>query len=230
MTSVNSNQQAEKSVLDVNLKDFIGVFDNAIPHEVCDKLIEDFNLNYEQNLAFSRGSNLQSAYNPANPGNHNKLSQDQYVISNSLLVSDDSINYNDSMSQWTFNDNQAASCLVSYIGLCYSVYGASCAGNFNGLETPYFNTVKVQRTEPGKGYHIWHCEQSSRITAHRFLFYIAYLNDVEKGGETEFLYYPKRVEPKKGRVVIAPSSFTHTHRGNPPLSGEKFIATGWLEW
>jgi len=57
-----------------------------------------------------------------------------------------------------------------------------------------------------------------------------YLNDVEEGGETEFLYVKRRVSAKKGRFVLWPAGFTHTHRGNPPLSGEKYIMTGWVEF
>lgn len=59
--------------------------------------------------------------------------------------------------------------------------------------------------------------------------FIVYLNDVEGGGETEFLYLGRRVSPVQGRLVIFPAGYTHTHRGNPPLSGEKYILTGWIE-
>ena len=58
---------------------------------------------------------------------------------------------------------------------------------------------------------------------------IVYLNDVDEGGETEFLYYPRRVKPQAGRVLLFPASFTHSHRGNPPLSNTKYIMTGWVE-
>ena len=56
---------------------------------------------------------------------------------------------------------------------------------------------------------------------------MVYLNDVEEGGETEFLYQQLKIKPSKGRVVIWPGSFTHLHRGNPPMS-TKYIATGWF--
>ena len=60
-----------------------------------------------------------------------------------------------------------------------------------------------------------------------FVFSI-YLNDVEEGGETEFLHFSKRVKPKTGRIVIWPAAFPYLHRGNPPLSGEKYILTSWM--
>ena len=39
-----------------------------------------------------------------------------------------------------------------------------------------------------------------------------------------------RVKPKQGTLVIWPAAFTHTHRGNPPLSNDKYIVTGWTEF
>ena len=57
-----------------------------------------------------------------------------------------------------------------------------------------------------------------------------YLNTVEEGGETEFLYQSVRFKPVKNTLLIWPAGYTHTHRGNPPLSNEKYIVTGWVEW
>ena len=89
---------------------------------------------------------------------------------------------------------------------------------------------KIQRTEPGEGYHQWHCETFGRGTRDRVLAYMLYLNDVDEGGETEFLYQHCRYKPVKGDLLIWPGHFTHVHRGNPPISGHKYIATGWIEW
>jgi len=86
---------------------------------------------------------------------------------------------------------------------------------------------KLQKTKKSGGYHIWHHEQSDLATIERVLVWTIYLNDVKEGGETEFLYQSQRIKAKKGKIVIFPAGFTHTHRGNPPISGDKYILTGW---
>ena len=53
------------------------------------------------------------------------------------------------------------------------------------------------------------------------------MNDEFEGGETEFLYQQRREEAVTGDVIMFPASFTHTHRGNPPLGATKYIATSW---
>ena len=81
------------------------------------------------------------------------------------------------------------------------------------------------------GYPHWHAEifpEPSTEALHRVLFFICYLNDVEVGGETEFFFYDVKVTPRKGRLLIAPAGFTHTHRGNVTQSGDKYILSSWL--
>jgi hypothetical protein len=88
--------------------------------------------------------------------------------------------------------------------------------------------IKLQKTPPRGGYHIWHCEQQGAANSNRVLAWTVYLNDIPDGeGETEFLWQGLRVQPKAGTVSIFPASFTHTHRGNPVYSCNKYIATGW---
>ena len=86
---------------------------------------------------------------------------------------------------------------------------------------------KLQRTKIGGGFHNWHFEQASIDTCRRVIVWSIYLNDVAEGGETEFLYQHKRIKAKKGTAVFFPASYTHTHRGNPPISNDKYILTGW---
>lgn len=91
-------------------------------------------------------------------------------------------------------------------------------------------TVNLQRTQPGQGYHVWHSEVEALQYTTRYLVTMVYLNTVIEGGETEFKYQHRRVQPKNGRVVIWPSQWTHVHRGNPPLKGNKYIATSWIHY
>tara|TARA_R100000458_G_C8206199_1_gene195138 strand:- start:102 stop:668 length:567 start_codon:yes stop_codon:yes gene_type:complete len=101
-------------------------------------------------------------------------------------------------------------------------------------EFPYLKTFNfvssaatLQITDPPSGgYHSWHGENMSWISKDRILAWMIYLNDVDEGGETEFLYQGRKIQPKSGRAVIWPASFTHLHRGNPP-STKKYIITGW---
>ena len=88
-------------------------------------------------------------------------------------------------------------------------------------------TLLLQKTSPTEGFHTWHCENSGWTDAARWVAWMVYLNDVEEGGETEFLYQSLRIKPKKGMAVIWPGTYTHLHRGNPPLKGDKYVITGW---
>jgi len=84
------------------------------------------------------------------------------------------------------------------------------------------------------GYPYWHCELYPKLndtageTLHRTLLWTIYLNDGFSAGETEFLHQQRKITPRTGTLLIAPTAFTHTHRGNMPTGGNKYIATSWL--
>jgi hypothetical protein len=93
--------------------------------------------------------------------------------------------------------------------------------------------VNLQKYLAGEGgYPHWHSEiypQDARCEPlHRVLLWSVYLNDVPEAGETEFFYQRRKVAPKAGTLLIAPAGFTHTHRGNTPVGGDKYIATSWV--
>jgi hypothetical protein len=92
--------------------------------------------------------------------------------------------------------------------------------------------VKLQKTPPRGGYHVWHCEHGvGKGYSDRVLAWTIYLNDIPEGeGETEFLWQGIKIKPKAGTLCIFPASFTHTHRGNPVYSCDKYIATGWYNF
>jgi hypothetical protein len=96
-------------------------------------------------------------------------------------------------------------------------------------------TINIQKYLADQGgYPYWHCELYPKIgdqqgeTLHRVLLWSMYLNEGFGAGETEFLYQQRRIVPKTGSLLIAPAGFTHTHRGNMPAGGDKYIATSWI--
>lgn len=93
------------------------------------------------------------------------------------------------------------------------------------LEKPY----NFQKYTPGNHYSTWHCENNGKKQFEKRVFaFMTYLNTVEDGGETEFLYQKWKVTPKKGKTLVWPAYFTHTHRGLPAKNELKYIITGWV--
>ncbi len=190
----------------VNITDFIGVYDNYITEEECNKAIkiyEDEN-KFNHTLNRLRGENISIL---------KKQDQQFFASPNNIDV-------------WW----EAVKPMMVNFDLAWNHYLKHTGGDDAYDGGPFhFTTLKIQKTLPTEGYHVWHIEHGKGLDygSRAFVFSI-YLNDVEEGGETEFLHFSKRVKPKKGRIVIWPSSFPYLHRGNSPLSGEKYILTSWM--
>jgi hypothetical protein len=189
--------------------DFIGVFDGVFPAEYCQNWIKHFDKVDAAGMSYSR---VQGMDRPSH------VNKDQAIdFLNCSIYTNDELR----IECGDFN--------AGFWSVCYPLY-AEKYSMLQNAEAHKIYTVKIQKTSPGGGYHIWHCESATRMHSCRILAFTLYLNDVEDGGETEFLYLSKRVQPKTGRLVIWPAGFTHTHRGNPPLKGDKYIITGWVEF
>ena len=130
------------------------------------------------------------------------------------------VNKNDSTKPLFSYRTQLQWCLEQYVKI-YPELEIGGRFNING-------NYNIQHYNVNEGFTYYHCERSLISSCLRNLVFMTYLNDVEEGGETEFLYQQLKVKPKKGTVVIWPGSFTHLHRGNPPMS-DKYIATGWWQ-
>lgn len=187
------------------VSDFIGVYEKAVPDSLCDSVIEYFEKLYNSGFGVNR--------------------QDYDGVKKTFKC-DDAIFATAHLDFHTYLPREVMNCIWKN---AYDEY-ASVFSMLTDLSKHFITEVKVQRTVIGGGYHLWHCESDNALTSRRLLAYTIYLNDVEEGGETEFLYYHKRIKAKKGTIVLFPTGFTHTHRGNPPLSNTKYIATGWIEF
>ena len=120
--------------------------------------------------------------------------------------------------------------LTDIVWSCYDIYAKEYGVLSRLMHHKISPYVRVQKTEPGQGYHIWHTDNSSIFTSRRVIVVSLYLNTIKEGGETEFLYQGIRVPPVEGTLVLFPAGWTHPHRGNPPLKETKYIVTTWLEY
>lgn len=205
-------QQIKEWLPDLDYKiedDFVGIFNGAFSSEYCQRWINHFDKVDAAGMSYSR---VQGMNRPSH------INKDQAIdFDNCSVYTNEELR----VECRDFNNN--------FWKACYALYSEK----YSVLQTsdPHkIYTIKIQKTVPGGGYHAWHYENMLRSQAARLLTFILYLNDIEEGGETEFLYLHKRVKPKTGRLLIWPAGFTHTHRGNPPLKGSKYIITGWVEF
>ena len=195
--------------MNVKHEQFIGVYEDAFSKEYCESVISYFEKMVEAGYTVNR---QQKSNIP------NSLIDDVFLFSTDDMF----IEMRDNLALMNqFNTVLWNKCYSDYVSKFWSIK------NF-GPHNSY--SFKIQKTEPGQGYHAWHCESDSKDRCNRILAWALYLNDIEEGGETEFIYQHMRIKPKQGTVVIWPAAFTHTHRGNPPLSGTKYIVTGWIEF
>ena len=210
--------------------DFIEIYPNALPDELCDQLITA--------LAGSTGGGVDV---------DKKLSRDLMLDSHDDLsaLKNSLLGYTLSHAAKYFNKYSMALMGAVSVGVSNEKGEAVTLmpDNYATLGEPRAEaivkylyrsgSINIQKYDKNKGgYPHWHSEQFPQLNhneaLHRVVLYMFYLNDVEEGGETEFYYQDRKVKPKKGTMVIAPAGFTHSHRGNKPKSGDKYIATSWI--
>ncbi|MBR9728974.1 2OG-Fe(II) oxygenase [Shewanella intestini] len=217
--------------------DFIEVYPNALSDSFCDRLIDTV----ESHPYVSQGKTGHGV--DINKKNSRDITLDNHVdltdLKNHILQQTFSfaVKYFKKYPlalmgavSVNVNDEQGNGCTLT-------------PNNFSRLGLPRIDAIvkylfrsgaiNIQHYQQGVGgYPHWHSEQFPQLqhneALHRVALFMFYLNDVAEGGETEFYYQNKKVAPKKGTMVIAPAGFTHSHRGNTPISGDKYIVTSWL--
>ena len=182
--------------------DFIGVYENALNSDFCREVISTFDYYQDMNSVYCE----DDQFNNANAGRFD------WALDLSAMTG-----MMKGEPQQKLND-VLLDCLQEYV----TVFG-------HMKEVPLYTLAqKVQKTPAGGGYHVWHDEHSGLTHCQRSLVWMVYLNDDYEGGETEFLYYKRRINPSKGTLLIWPAGMTHAHRGGLVLKGMKYVVTGWF--
>ena len=95
-----------------------------------------------------------------------------------------------------------------------------------------FEQFNIQHYKDGEGYFGLHCECQPDDSSDKFIYrmgaWMIYLNDAESG--TEFPYQEIILQPKQGLCAVWPAYYTHPHKGVTPNRGDKYIATGWMNF
>jgi len=109
---------------------------------------------------------------------------------------------------------------------CVNRYAAEFPHIGRVVGTLFSEPFRFKKYEPG-GFFDWHVdsggENNSRVVAVQF-----YFNDVDKGGETEFMFQKMRVPAVRGRMIVFPTLWTYLHRGAPVHSNPKYICTNYV--
>jgi len=195
-------------------KDYFGIYPNVVTENFCKKVIDKYNF-YEKYYSGQGGVNKDDIRYFADRQEEEGMPKKD-KDGGTLFLSLDESDYITEFCKKTWQ--------------CYREYEKNFPSVTMAARHKMDNCVRLQKTKISQGYHMWHSDGAARATCDRILGIILYLNDVKEGGETEFLYQKLRIKPKQGTLIIFPTSFQYVHRGNPPLSGDKYILTSWLSF
>lgn len=193
----------ETTELKGQYEDFIGTYSNILDFNFCDQIMTTFDYYQDIDAVYCEDNQFANS----NAGRFD-WAIDLHELGSMMKGTSPQQKLNDVLR----------SCLSEYVQV------------FGHLKTMplYSITQKVQKTPAGGGYHVWHDENTSMMHSGRVLVWMFYLNDDFEGGETEFLYYKKRIQPSKGTLLLWPAGLTHCHRGGLVLKGTKYVITGWF--
>ena len=217
---------------------FIEVIDDALPAELCDKIIEAFN-NSPNKTPGQTGGGVDPERKKSTDVSFSQQPEFAELFKQMMEITGEHLlRYID---KYHF-------ALIGPIGLTVAHpeskqpvrltddnYAEVGRPNLRNLVNYLYRIgeVNAQHYEAQDGgYPYWHSEVYPQVghneALHRQMLFMYYLNDVEEGGTTDFVYQQQSVQPKKGRMVIAPAFYTHTHRGCMPVSNDKYILTSWV--
>jgi len=180
---------------------FIEIYDDALTKEQCEIIINEFESNTDKQIIGKSGNG--------------KVKPD---VKKSI-----EIGYN-------IADDSKTTKIISYSLIEYvKRYREKYPDVDRLLEWKFFEYYNIQKYKPKDGYFKPHCEVSGRNdnSLNRLLVWMYYLNDMDNGG-TKFTSYNMTVQAKRGRLVLWPAYWTHTHCGVISNIQTKYIATGWF--
>ena len=221
------------------MSDFIEVYDGALSREFCKDFIELFEQNRQHHVDGRTGGGVDKSKKDSKDVYINQ--HPEYAQALSHILDATTTCMTDYFKKYHFALIGPVALTLQHpktgepVKVTHENYQELVPGREQALMQYLYRLgpINAQKYEVNKGgYPYWHSEIYPQINntdaLHRSLLFMFYLNDIDEGGETEFFYQKKKIKPKAGSMVIAPAGFTHTHRGNKPISGDKYILTSWV--
>jgi len=182
------------------LSSLIKIYHNALPDKLCNKFIQFFE---------------------ENPKSHNLNGKKRYDYLQN--------------SQWTELDlikNLPHDDLQQFSEIMLehkSQYEIDCG--LSQLPDPKgFSDMRLKKYNPnGIDKFELHYDNYGPVSD-RYLVFLWTLNNVEKGGETEFVDLDLSLKPERGRLVMFPPYWMFKHKANPPISNPKYIINTFAVW
>jgi hypothetical protein len=182
------------------LENFISIVENAIPLNVCDNIISNFDV-CESVFHEQKHDITGKLHRNFNELNICKLSDTYWTNLSSnyyKLVGNALLEYK---SIWDYNNKRFP-----------SSYG--------------FEDIRIKKYSKNEGIFDWHVDVGDYESAKRMLVMLTYLNTVEEGGETVISDWDGMqtiIRPMAGSMLIFPALLTHIHKGNIPISSDKYF-------
>jgi hypothetical protein len=196
------------------MDEFIYVKERSLESDICDKLIDHF----EKNTKFQ--------YKGLIGKNNNKQCVDikqKNTIDMSFKFDDISNDENFLVILNTLKNvlNKSFFEYIEYLNNNYDIFLNKKDYSYRGMQ--------MQKYIANDGIFKFHNDFKieAEIKKYRIINFLWYLNDVNVGGETEFSNEYK-IKPEKGKLILFPSEWFFYHKGNIPISDNKYIITGWI--
>ena len=200
----------------MKIKDVIGIYPNAFKEAECKKLINNLEEAVKNGESYQGMSGDGGVNTYKKSTDYNILEHDKHKLMSDIVMN-------------RFNHYLSNEYLENFPHID-EFYHHRLVNDKSS-----YPLLQIQKYDKGSGhYNAWHVEQEDLGTSNRLFVFILYLNDVEEGGETGFLFKEGddffKVKPKTGTLIIHPASWPFIHKGYMPLSSDKYILTTWLCW
>lgn len=101
-------------------------------------------------------------------------------------------------------------------------YADEMGANFFAMEE-----VQMLHYTANQGFYKPHTDAGPQFP--REFSALLYLNDVEEGGETEFVRFGLSVKPVAGNLLLFPANYPYLHQAHVPVSNDKYALVTWFK-